>query len=1399
MSRSQGHLLHHRHGGGYRIFSSTSDRIEPQCDTARANGSSHENSISTVNGQDGHIKDEVNKAGSRNLPSSRPTTIQHQIHPDHQITSNTDDTIANGNCKEHQANFTQERAPFYDSENKGRSGSKNQLALPRELYKAESISPTRSITPGGDSGIEKTPTIASPKRVRYSPSPLADRMPQSKSIQLSQRGNKRYQRCFSEKTSYNNTLTSSLKKSRVISPSSSLRRDNALSGQKVLARRDRYYYMATVKESYSDRIGMKEVVTVIFDHNQLETTFLDPWKGKKIDLISSSVPSVDFVNVDSRVCIQPIEGSVTYCIGTVTSIKGNSYEVVLDDVGETLSNGCRVKTVWKKCSDLRLLRRPGDIAAATHYQRSITKRDSGSYDDDDDDTFDSDENNGMDEDDNNNDDDEQTDSAPSEDELKEWQCYSVQGNEQIRPHSVIPGSEDRCVITPSPTHTNDDADLSGSNGSITGGSRLNKRAQSTGGVQYKKGDVVITPMGVRKKFNGKQWRRLCSKEGCYKESQRRGYCSRHLTQHGDSIKGASKKDLFSDSTQRPSSANDGNSITDASSTGDRAASDDDFSEMNDTEAASLLLSLSNSRCTTPFESPLSSAKSTSHFPFPPSSVSPNTSVTPFSNTWQNIVKKNNTSGHNTNSGNSASNNSNSINYDRNNSTSRPSSAVELLTPPPSAGQRITLSAPTTPIATINSSKSELSNSSLLNQNRHEKRQFYRPVNQSPLPDHQDNIKDHQVVYKVNYNSNASSPRGKKRKCDEDGKNVITNSRHGTPSTVSASQSINKDVNYIRIGRYSSNPQEHSEEHISQSNTVNFRQFSNKEHPKTTQQSIAVVDSKLTNDTQTSLPTVEDSSKEHRISVSHNPPERSMKATTESSVSTDHGNNYSRNVVPTSYDKEGTASKDVIATLKNLLTRPSRNSLSRKKNSDVDFNGPVKVAPKQLHIQHHGLHHDKESAFTKLGQISTDNIPSKNSSSVTRQPSKVVNEPTPENGKNSNNHGNNVSRTVETQTCDEDFTLSCKSQDVAKIREISEHHSEEKTHKELFEIDLKCSEHEDDDEDDEVGDIMEGKTNNHRSAMQSEFIPINVCRDDNENRSSNAVSVAAIAVRPKVAEKTISSEEHHTVISQMQTPTSSQQANSDISKANSKSPSCETKDASRSKEGKSSASNSSSDIRPKVATAPTNPEQGSALSAYSYFYNGQPVVNPSCQNKLIDCRIPGGNLATIMPSCNQVGHGWENSAIPSVMLGQQFPFANAEFLKHATLPVHLPVNQQLCQLPGYVLPTFTGSTPYLASMDADKLDYSKLLKASDGQYTLNLQPNGLVATTPTVSSPDCNTYNRLYRAPSCYSSGVRESPDTNIWPGDRISQNRSSRSSNQDEKVGHRKTEKSRSIPESKSR
>lgn len=58
------------------------------------------------------------------------------------------------------------------------------------------------------------------------------------------------------------------------------------------------------------------------------------------------------------------------------------------------------------------------------------------------------------------------------------------------------------------------------------------RSQAATPHRFKKGDVVQSESGVRKKFNGKQWRRLCSNQQCNKESQRRGLCSRHLNQKG---------------------------------------------------------------------------------------------------------------------------------------------------------------------------------------------------------------------------------------------------------------------------------------------------------------------------------------------------------------------------------------------------------------------------------------------------------------------------------------------------------------------------------------------------------------------------------------------------------------------------------------------------------------------------------------------------------------------------------------------------------------------------------------------------------------------------------------------------------------------------------------------------
>ena len=144
--------------------------------------------------------------------------------------------------------------------------------------------------------------------------------------------------------------------------------------------------------------------------------------------------------------------------------------------------------------------------------------------------------------------------------------------------------------------------------------------------KYKKGDIVATPNGIRKKFNGKQWRRLCSKEGCAKESQRRGYCSRHL-----SLKGK----LFHPSTSRNAAACFAATNPYLAKTGRHPQQQQNVLPHHKTEdadkmeAASMLVSLSNtSRTTTPtiFSSGPASANSSPRFLQSPKLIGANHNV-----------------------------------------------------------------------------------------------------------------------------------------------------------------------------------------------------------------------------------------------------------------------------------------------------------------------------------------------------------------------------------------------------------------------------------------------------------------------------------------------------------------------------------------------------------------------------------------------------------------------------------------------------------------------------------------------------------------------------------------------------------------------------------------------------
>lgn len=125
-------------------------------------------------------------------------------------------------------------------------------------------------------------------------------------------------------------------------------------------------------------------------------------------------------------------------------------------------------------------------------------------------------------------------------------------------------------------------------------SRSSTPRSPTTNQKYKKGDVVSTPNGIRKKFNGKQWRRLCSKDGCTKESQRRGYCSRHLSSSGKVQRTGTQ---FSGLMMKGDMKDGQIEWVDTHSS--RDTDYDQNHGIEETEAANMLVSLGNSRSATP--------------------------------------------------------------------------------------------------------------------------------------------------------------------------------------------------------------------------------------------------------------------------------------------------------------------------------------------------------------------------------------------------------------------------------------------------------------------------------------------------------------------------------------------------------------------------------------------------------------------------------------------------------------------------------------------------------------------------------------------------------------------------------------------------------------------------------
>ncbi|XP_052474594.1 protein capicua homolog isoform X2 [Carassius gibelio] len=216
------------------------------------------------------------------------------------------------------------------------------------------------------------------------------------------------------------------------------------------------------------------------------------------------------------------------------------------------------------------------------------------------------------------------------------------------PPSVPPSPSSRGSLTPlekTPTPSQTSTPIPGSSASSSASSSRSRTPLSAAQQKFKKGDVVCTPNGIRKKFNGKQWRRLCSRDGCMKESQRRGYCSRHLSMRTKEMEGAvgergsggggessSGTVTPSDLRGRASSEFDWDETSrDSSETSSRGTDSrprlglplllpQDFSrfDFDECEAATMLVSL-GSRSVTPSFSPISNQSPFSPTPSPSAS------------------------------------------------------------------------------------------------------------------------------------------------------------------------------------------------------------------------------------------------------------------------------------------------------------------------------------------------------------------------------------------------------------------------------------------------------------------------------------------------------------------------------------------------------------------------------------------------------------------------------------------------------------------------------------------------------------------------------------------------------------------------------------------------------------
>ena len=288
-------------------------------------------------------------------------------------------------------------------------------------------------------------------------------------------------------------------------------------------------------------------VGINFDDDSSITYTYDLNENNNLDLIVNIAPSPNSVHVGSEVCAKLNKEEEVFTKVTIIEIKDRplEYKVKL--------NGTPCKETWVKRTDLRLLQSPLEKLEKRHEQVVQTK------------SFKQLE--------------EETDSAVSEDS----DCSSDELDEVFSRGSSKRPSSSR---------------------SSTPHSRGSRSSRTPTPHQYKKGEVIFTSNGFRKKFNGKQWRRLCDINNCDKEAQRKGFCSRHLSLLGESVMHKTKHDGQTpnlDAIQEESVNEPCDKETDSKCPS--RANELTFGDLDesDVEAASALVSLS--RCATPFSEP----------------------------------------------------------------------------------------------------------------------------------------------------------------------------------------------------------------------------------------------------------------------------------------------------------------------------------------------------------------------------------------------------------------------------------------------------------------------------------------------------------------------------------------------------------------------------------------------------------------------------------------------------------------------------------------------------------------------------------------------------------------------------------------------------------------------------